>query len=273
MGLNSKTILITGATDGLGSEVARQLARPGVTLLLHGRNAERARRNIEFAQSRGATAKFYGADLESLRDVQRVARAIGDENRSIDIIINNAGIGPGATDERQWSHDGYELILAVNYLSHVLLTDMLLPTLAKGARIVNVSSAGQQPLDFDDLMMDQGYSGVRAYCQSKLAMIMWSFDLAEALATRGVAVTTLHPASMMDTTLVRKAGVPIASTVAEGAAAVLNLVEGLDAKVITGQYFDRMQPSRAHEQAYDRGARDRLRAATREMLDAGTTTR
>ena len=132
-----------------------------------------------------------------------------------------------AARERELSADGFELRFAVNYLAGFLLTRLLLPMLEsrKSARIVNVSSAGQQAIDFSDVMLTRGYSGVRAYCQSKLAQILFTFDLAKELAGQNVAVNCLHPATYMDTTMVRLSGVQPISTVEQGGAAILQLVE------------------------------------------------
>ncbi len=159
------------------------------------------------------------------------------------------------------SRDGYELRFAVNYLAGFLLTRRLLPLLKAGgpARIVNVSSVGQQPIDFSDVMLTRGYSGVRAYCQSKLAQIMFTFDLAEELAGSGVTANCLHPATYMNTTMVRQAGVAPMSTVDQGADAIFNLAVGTGLDGRTGLYYDGQRPSRANAQAYDAAARERLR--------------
>ena len=141
-----------------------------------------------------------------------------DTNDRLDILINNAGIGT-AGGVREVSADGFELRFAVNYLAGFLLTRLLLPLLRASApaRIVNVSSAGQSPIDFADVMLTRGYSGTRAYCQSKLAQVMHTIDLAAELAGSGVAATCLHPATYMNTTMVRRAGITPVSTVEEGA--------------------------------------------------------
>src|SRR5262249_18393702 len=150
--------------------------------------------------------------------------------------------GPGA--RREVSADGYELRFAVNYLSGFLLTHLLLPLIERSApaRIVNVSSLGQQAIDFEDVMLNRSYAGVRAYCQSKLAQVMFTFDLAQQLDPKRVTVNSLHPASYMDTTMVRQAGVSPWSTVEEGAEAVLNLVTSPSLDAITGRFFDGLKP-------------------------------
>jgi NAD(P)-dependent dehydrogenase (short-subunit alcohol dehydrogenase family) len=209
----------------------------------------------------GGAAAFLKADLASLADVRRLAEAARGATDQLDILINNAGIGT-AGGVHQESADGYGLRFAVNYLSGFLLTTLLLPLLraASPARIVNVSSAGQQAIDFNDVMLTHSYSGARAYCQSKLAQVMFTFDLAERLAGTGVTVTCLHPATYMDTTMVRRAGVTPVSTVEQGAEAILNLAISPALEGRSGLYFNGLREARAHSQAYDAEARHRLRA-------------
>jgi NAD(P)-dependent dehydrogenase (short-subunit alcohol dehydrogenase family) len=155
----------------------------------------------------------------------------------------------------------------VNYLAGFLLTSLLLPLIKSSApaRIVNVSSAGQQPIDFGDVMLTRGYSGARAYCQSKLAQIMFTVDLAAALEGAGVTVTCLHPATYMDTTMVRRAGVTPLSTVEEGARAILNLATSPEVEGQTGLYFNGLREAKAQAQAYDPDARRRLQALSLEL--------
>ena len=141
-----------------------------------------------------------------------------------------------------------------------MLTYLLLPLIKESApaRIVNVSSLGQEKIDFADVMLEHGYSGGRAYNQSKLAQIMFTFDLAEELKGSGITVNSLHPATYMDTTMVRQAGIAPMSSVAEGAEAILNLVLSEELKNTTGLFFDQMRPARANAQAYDPVARRQL---------------
>jgi NAD(P)-dependent dehydrogenase (short-subunit alcohol dehydrogenase family) len=150
----------------------------------------------------------------------------------------------------------------VNYLSGSLLTLLLLPLLRTSApaRIVNVASAGQQEIDFDDVMLTRGYSGGRAYRQSKLAQILFSFDLAVALKGTDVTVNCLHPSTFMDTTMVRQAGTTPISTVDDGAEAILNLAIAPATEGRSGLYFNVLREARANAQAYDAKARAKLRA-------------
>ncbi|HUE95075.1 MAG TPA: SDR family NAD(P)-dependent oxidoreductase, partial [Longimicrobiaceae bacterium] len=245
-------ILITGSTDGLGREVALRLAEEtGAHIIIHGRNEERGREVVAEVERQGAaSARFYRADLGSLQEVRDLTDAVLRDYDRLDVLINNAGIG-SSPPERLESADGHELRFAVNYLSHYLLTRMLLPRIVESApaRIVNVASGAQTPIDFDDVMLEREFSGSRAYAQSKLAQVLFTVDLAEELQGTDVVVSALHPATFMDTEMVRRAGVEPRSTVAEGAEAVINLVASPD--VPSGQYYNGLRPARANDQAYD----------------------
>ncbi|MFB2562722.1 SDR family NAD(P)-dependent oxidoreductase [Rhizobium sp. IMFF44] len=268
MDMSGKTVLITGSTDGVGRRVAERLAAAGATVIVHGRDKTRAEELISRIQDKGGKAAYYLADLSSLEEVRTLADAIERDIDRLDVLINNAGIGTSGGDAgRQVSRDGYELRFAVNYLAGFLLTRRLLPLLKASipARIVNVSSVGQQAIDFSDVMLTRGYSGVRAYCQSKLAQIMFTFDLAEELAGSGITANCLHPATYMDTTMVRQAGVASISSVEQGADAILNLAADTALEGHTGLYYDGLRPSRASAQAYDATARQRLRTLSQSL--------
>ena len=219
------------------------------------------------SRHQGGEARFLAADLSSLAEVRSLADAVRRDGDGLDALVNNAGIGTSGA-QRELSADGFELRFAVNYLAGFLLTRLLLPVLEsrKSARIVNVSSAGQQAIDFSDVMLTRGYSGVRAYRQSKLAQILFTFDLAKELAGQDIAVNCLHPATYMDTTMVRLSGVQPISTVEQGGAAILQLVEVPALAGRSGLYFSGMQESRADRQAYDEDARRRLRALSFDLV-------
>jgi NAD(P)-dependent dehydrogenase (short-subunit alcohol dehydrogenase family) len=261
--LQSKTVLVTGSTDGVGRAVARGLALGGANVLVHGRDAERGRALIAEIEVNGGSASFLQADLASLAQVRQLADAVHARTDRLNILINNAGIGsgpPGA--ERQTSVDGYELRFAVNFLSHFLLTALLLPLVkaAPKARIVNVASLGQHPLDFDDVMLERSYDGRRAYAQSKLAQIISTFDLAAVLDPAAITVNALHPATYMDTTMVRQGGITPWSTVDEGAQAILNLALSPQLAGRSGLFFDGLRETRPDAQAFDLQARKKLRS-------------
>jgi NAD(P)-dependent dehydrogenase (short-subunit alcohol dehydrogenase family) len=269
MEVNGKTVLITGSTDGVGRYVAAKLASRGAKVLIHGRDTARAQTLADEIKRDGrGEAVFYQADLSSLAGARRLADLVVAENDRLDIFVSNAGIGSRTQGpERRTSADGHELRFAVNYLSGFLLAYLLLPLLKASApsRIVNVASLGQHPLDFGDVMLTKDYSGGRAYAQSKLAQIMFTIDLARELNGSCVTVNALHPATYMNTTMVREGGITPISTVEQGGEAILHLAVGDDLDGKTGLFFNGMQEAQAHSQAYDEAARKRLRALSLEL--------
>jgi NAD(P)-dependent dehydrogenase (short-subunit alcohol dehydrogenase family) len=273
--LENKTILITGSTDGVGRQVAVELGAAGAKVLIHGRDHARGAQVIEAIRQRGnPSAMFYAADLSSLQEVRALAAAVERDHARLDVLVNNAGLGTASGGRgRRTSADGYELRFAVNYLAGFLLTRALLPLIRAGApaRIVNVASAGQAPIDFDDVMLTRNYSGAQAYMQSKLAQVMFTIDLAHELEGTGVIVNCLHPATYMNTAMVRDSGVSPISTVDEGAEAILQLAVSPDIEGRTGLYFDRMRQSRAEAQAYDAASRERLRALSFALTGLSTS--
>ncbi len=267
MTVQGKTVLVTGSTDGVGRTVAQQLGAGGARVVVHGRDRARGEALVEQIARSGAQALFLSADLASLAEVRRLADAVRRDCGGLDVLVNNAGVGTSGA-KRELSADGFELRFAVNYLAGFLLTRLLLPLLEARApsRIVNVASAGQQAIDFSDVMLTHGYSGVRAYCQSKLAQILFTIDLAEELKGRNVTVNALHPATSMDTTMVRMSGMRPMSTVEEGGAAILQLIESPALEGQSGLYFSGLRQSRADAQAYDAAARKRLRTLSFELV-------
>lgn len=225
------TALVTGSTRGLGDEVARRLEDRGDEVVRHGR---------------------ADADLASLEEVRRLAGSVGE----VDLLVNNAGL---VSMERQLSADGYELCFAVNYLAGFLLWHELRPP-----RVINVASVGQQAIDFDDVMLERGYDGYRSYAQSKLAQVMFTFSLAERLPD-GQTVNALHPATLMDTKMVRESFGRTQDTVEDGARAVEWLVADPELDGVSGRYFERTSESRANDQAYDPDARRRLWNLSEEL--------
>lgn len=269
--MTGKTALVTGSTDGLGRAVALELGALGATVLVHGRNRERGAETVREIESVGGNAEFHRADFASLDEVRRLADTVLDSYDRLDLLVNNAGIWTDGTDTRRTSEDGHELVFAVNYLAGFALTLRLLPLLERSApaRIVNVSSLAQQPIDFDDVMLENGFSASRAYAQSKLAQAMFTVDLAERLEGSGVTVNSLHPATLMDTTMVERAGMPARSSVEEGKEAVMQLAVSPRLEGRSGLYFDGLDEARAHAQAYDDAARARLWALSVELTGVG----
>jgi NAD(P)-dependent dehydrogenase (short-subunit alcohol dehydrogenase family) len=190
--------LVTGATDGLGRGVAERLAADGAALHIHGRDPARlaaAAAEIEATTGSGPV-RTHLADLASLEQVRTLADEVAGSTEELHLLVNNAGIGSGRPEltTRQESADGIELRFAVNYLAGFVLTLRLLPLLRRSApaRIVNVASIGQAPLDFDDPMLERGYDGFQAYARSKLAQVTWTFELADRLGGRELTVNALH---------------------------------------------------------------------------------
>jgi NAD(P)-dependent dehydrogenase (short-subunit alcohol dehydrogenase family) len=273
--LSEQVILVTGATDGLGRGVATALAAEGATLLVHGRSRERLDAVVEEigAETGNSSLRPYRADLASLDEVRRLADDVVAREARLDALVNNAGIGttlPG-DGERMVSADGYELRFAVNYLAGFLLTHRLTDLLAASApaRIVNVSSAGQGPIDFDDVMLEHGYSGTRAYMQSKLAQVMFTIDLAEELRDRGVTVNSLHPATYMPTKMVLHARGEGVSPLEDGVRATVRLVASPELDGVTGRYYNGQVESDPHPQARDPAARAQLRRLSHQLTGLG----
>jgi NAD(P)-dependent dehydrogenase (short-subunit alcohol dehydrogenase family) len=253
-----KIVLITGSTDGLGRATALHLASSGAHIIVHGRNRERGAEVVRAIEAEGkGRARFYAADFAALEQVREFAAAIRRDYRRLDVLVNNAGIWLEG-NSRQLSADGHELHFAVNYLSGFLLTRMLLPLVTDSSgRIINVASVAQTPVQFDDVMLSRNYSDSRGYGQSKLAQVLFSFDLAAELSGRGVIVNAVHPATMMATNMVLSRGAQPRATVESGVEAVANLVENPDPG--TGQYYNGLRQMRANAQAYDDAARRQLR--------------
>jgi NAD(P)-dependent dehydrogenase (short-subunit alcohol dehydrogenase family) len=262
-----RVVLVTGSTSGLGREVARSLADAGAHVIVHGRNRDRGAELVEEIRSAGkGTARFYRADFASLDEVRALAAAVTRDYPRLDALVNNAGIALVREGDRRESVDGYELHFQVNYLSGYLLTYLLLPRLRESApaRIVNVSSIGQSDPDFTDLMLEDGYNPGRAYGQSKLAQIIFTFELAAELDGSGVSVNALHPSTWMDTNMAFSNGVEPRSSVLTGRDAVLRLLD--DPDVGNGGFFNVMDAARARASAYDPNVRARLMTVSDSLV-------
>lgn len=255
------TILITGATDGLGRALAERFAADGQSLILHGRDADKLAKTTDSLAH--ANVRTVVADLAELAQVRRLAAEVRDSTDRLDVLVSNAGIGSGEPDgrHRQTSADGHELRFAVNYLAGFLLTLELLPLLR---RVVNVASLGQHPIDFDDLMIERGYSGTRAYGQSKLSQIMSGFEL--ATLAPDIAVNSLHPGTYMPTKIVLREIGHSVDSLETGVEAVARLAVG-EPGAVTGRFFDRTREATANAQAYDPDARRELWRRSLELVD------
>lgn len=198
-----KTILLTGATDGIGLETAKMLVSQGHNLLLHGRNPGKLQQteNMLSELKTGGSIESYVADLSSMAAVEALATAVAAKHSSLDVLINNAGVyrAPETT-----TADGLDLRFAVNTIAPYLLTLKLLPLLGKEARVVNLSSAAQAPVNVDALKGAVKIDDMSAYAQSKLAITMWSRTLAESLGSTGPVIVAVNPASMLGSKMVKE---------------------------------------------------------------------
>jgi NAD(P)-dependent dehydrogenase (short-subunit alcohol dehydrogenase family) len=264
--VNEQTIFITGATDGIGKLTALQLAKQNAHILIHGRNKNKVANVVNEIKNTTGNKNIEGfvADLSSLDEVRKLANDVLEKYDKLDVLINNAGAGFAAP---RYGKDGTETRLTVNYLAPFLLTHLLLPALknATPSRIVNVSSAGQAPIHFDDIMLEKKFDGSQAYTQSKLALIMFTIDLAEQLKNENITVNSLHPGTYLDTNMVREAGVTPWGKPETGADAEVFLATSPQLENVTGKYFDVKKETRAHYQAYDAKARKKLWQLSMEL--------
>jgi NAD(P)-dependent dehydrogenase (short-subunit alcohol dehydrogenase family) len=254
-----KTVLITGSTDGLGRELALTLAGAGAQVIVHGRNAERGQAVVaEITKQGRGSARFIAADFASLDAVRAFADTVARDYPRIDLLINNAGIAAGPGTPRRVSADGHEQHFAVNYLAGWVLVHRLRPALEAAApsRIINVASIAQAPIDFADVMLERPGAHTRGYSQSKLAQVTMTMALAAEFKARGITMVALHPATMMDTSMVRGLGAPARTSVREGHDAVMTVAQMADLEA--GAYFNGSQRATPHAQAADRNAQAKL---------------
>lgn len=261
-----KTVLVTGSTDGLGRELARALAADGAHVIVHGRNAERGQALVDEINAAGVgTATFVAADFASLDAVRAFADTIAKDHPKLDLLVNNAGIGLADDHPRETSADGYELHWAVNYLAGWVLIHRLRPALEAAApsRIINVASLSADPIDFDDVNLEQPGAVIRAYGQSKLAQVSMTAELAAGFATDGITMISVHPATMMDTTMIKKLDLKPRTSVDEGRIAVMSLITAPTLEA--GAFYVGAKRGTPHAQAGDAQARAKLVALSAEQ--------
>lgn len=246
--MNRKTVLITGATDGIGKQTAIELASKGYNVIIHGRSEEsvnNALREISDVTASKFLSTVY-CDLASLKSVSQLAEEIKNKYSVIDVLISNAGI---YMKELQFTDDGYEATFAVNHLSHFLLTNLLLDLLKQSddGRIVNVSSVAHQNAKFDwnNLNAEKHFGGYAAYSLSKLANVLFSNELAARLKGTTVKSNSLHPGVI--TTKLLKAGFNMSgASVKKGAETSVYLASSDNAASINGEYWIDCKISRPH---------------------------
>ena len=256
--MTGKVCLVTGASSGIGFETAKALAEMGATVITVSRGSGSGEQKTETirSQTNNRQVHFMPADLSSQAEVRRVAAEFQETFDRLDVLVNNAGM---FAQERKTTNDGYELTFALNHLAYFLLTNLLVERLEQSApaRVVNVSSGAESGgnIHFDDLMLRQNYSGWKAYAQSKLANLLFTFELAKRLANKGVTVNALHPGFVATgfgqntngfisgaMSLIR----PLARTPEKGAETVIFLASSPEVAGVTGRYFkdkELMKPS------------------------------
>lgn len=260
--------LVTGATSGIGHGVAQALCKRGWTVLVHGRDERRCDERVAELRAAGGSAEPYVADLSSLAQAAELGRRVASDHPGLSLLVNNAGVGFGADPgRREVGKEGYELRLTVNYLAPVVLTALLRESLraAGNAQILNVTSAGQSPFDFDDPQFTRGYDGAQAYMRTKFALAAFTFSTAQEYQADGIRVNCVHPGNYLDTGMTREAGISPMGTVSDGVNAMLHAIqEGRDGA--TGTYFNGTRPGRASRQAHDGDVQQRLASLTEHLL-------
>ena len=277
--MTGKTVLVTGGTSGIGRATASRLAAMGARVGITGRDLGRTQQAAaEVASEAGVgSVDAFAADLSSQAEVRRLADGVLHAYPRLDVLVNNAG---GFWSHRHVTADGLEHTFALNHLGPFLLTNLLLDRLVASApaRIVTVSSGAQSmgKIDFEDLMGERKYSGQTAYNQSKLANVMFTYELARRLAGTGVTATVLHPGmtntsfsaedpSRMFAPLV-KVMRPFMKKPERGAETPVYLASAPEAEGLTGQYFANREPKKSNKSSYDPGATARLWRVSAELV-------
>ena len=276
--MNGKTCLVTGATSGIGEVTALELARMGACVVLVGRSPDRCEASVaRIKQATGSSSvEYLIADLSSLAQVRQAADQFKEKHSHLEVLVNNAG---AVFLRRQLSSDGFEMTFALNHLSYFLLTILLLDTLKASApaRIVNVSSdshRGQQ-LDFNDLQIQKSYGVMKAYGRSKLANMLFTYELSRRLNGASVTVNALHPGAVA-TRIWEKGGPlnPLISIVMrrftipveKGAQTPIYLASSPDVEGVTGQYFTNCKAVRSDPASYDKASARRLWEMSLKMV-------
>ncbi|MEO8609590.1 MAG: SDR family oxidoreductase [Chloroflexota bacterium] len=263
-----KICLVTGATDGVGKITALRLAQAGATVIGVGRNPEKIKAVLDEIGDVPGSLEFLTADLSSQAEVRGLADEFKRKYDHLDVLVNNAGAL--FTDYRE-SVDGIEMTFALNHLSYFLLTNLLLDTIRASApaRIINVASDAHQGniINFDDLNHKRNYREWTAYGASKLANILFSYELARRLQDSDVTVNALHP-GFVNTNFQRAAGLNMRGplTPEEGADTQIWLAQSAEVEGVTGKYFVRRKDTRSSDVSYDQASARRLWETSAEMV-------
>ena len=282
--MQGKVCLVTGATSGIGQVTAHELARLGARVIIVGRSSEKCARTVEQirAATGAASVESLVADLSSLAEVRRLAGQVRERSPRLDVLVNNAG---AMFRKRAESVDGIEMTLALNHLSYFMLTNLLLPLLEQSApaRIVNVASDAHKgvSINFDDIQAKQHYSGWKAYQRSKLANILFTFELARRISGTGVTANTLHPGFVRTNFLqvfddaragwfIRRIADLIAISPEQGARTSIYLASSPEVEGTSGRYFVKEKPAVSSPQSQDEAAAQRLWKVSEDMIGRST---
>lgn len=264
-----KTILITGATDGIGLETARMLVSMGHRVLLHGRNPTKlAKVDAELSESSdNATVENYVADLSRMGDVEAFAKSVAEKHERLDVLINNAGV---FSTPEPVIPDGLDIRFVVNTIAPYLLTQRLLPLIGESGRVINLSSAAQAPVKLRALNGQTRLSDNAAYAQSKLAITMWSRHLAHLLKDKGPVFIAVNPGSLLGTKMVKEAYGMAGGNIQIGANILCRAALDEEFAAASGQYFDNDSGEFAapHPDALDRGKSAAVVSAIEKVLSA-----
>jgi retinol dehydrogenase-14 len=264
-----RTVLVTGSTGGIGKATALGLAAMGAHLLITGRDPRRTEDAAGEIRAVGGQVDAFVADLSSQSDVRRLASDVLETSPRIDVLVNNVG---GYWNSRHVTVDGLELTFALNHLAPFLLSNLLLERLKQSApaRVVTVSSNAQAMgrIDFDDLQGARSYSGARAYNQSKLANLLFTYELARRLRGSGVTANAVHPGVVRtsfgaeDPAGIRRLIMPLAPLFMkdpeQGAATSIHVASAPGLEQVTGHFFAGNKPRRSSRRSYDQAAAVRL---------------
>lgn len=273
--MSGKICLVTGATSGIGEVTARTMAQMGATVIVVGRDSQRGADTLQRIRAMAANAQveFTLADLSTQAQIRQLAQEFKRKYSRLDVLVNNAGAWLNSYQE---SVDGIEMTFALNHLGYFLLTNLLLDALKTSApaRIVNVSSYGHKSgrINFDDLQFRQRYDGMQAYRQSKLANILFTYELARRLAGTGVTVNVLNPGLVATNfglnnfglndgwlkSLLRRAYALVAISPEQGAQTAIYLATSLEVESVTGKYFMKEKEAQSSPASHDRAAATRL---------------
>lgn len=275
--MKGKKILITGGNEGIGLATAKLLSYKGADIIITGRNSEKGYRAInEIVKfSKNDNVNFFPADFSSLKNVHSLANFVKGSFKKLDVLINNAGI---LMPQRKLTMEGNEYTFQVNYLSPFLLTQLLMPLLQKSwdGRVINVTSKAESSgkINFDDLMFNKGYNSFKAYAQSKLALLIFTYELARRVEGSGVKAYAVHP-GMVKTNFENFTGLskiffsftkPFLLTPEEGAETTVFVALEDSVKNMNGKYFIKSRPANSSKQSYNRALAEKLWEISEQLI-------